>query len=79
MKQTITRSLTAIVSLVLILWTGTVFAQSEEQIEKFNQERETYFTEELELTDAEAEAFWPLYNDFHNRKMKIIEEERNTT
>ena len=78
MKRTITRSLAAIVSLVLILWTGTLFAQSEEQIEKFNQEREAYFTEELELTDAEAEAFWPLYNDFHNRKMKIIEEERNT-
>ena len=37
-----------------------------------------YFTEELELTDSEASAFWPLYDDFHNRKMKLVEDERNT-
>ncbi len=58
--------------------TGTLFAQSQEQIEKFNQERRTYFTKELELTDAECKAFFPLYEDFQNRKMKLVEDERNT-
>ena len=57
---------------------GMLQAQSQEQIDKFNKERTAYFTEKLELTDAESKAFWPLYNDFHNRKMKLIEDERNT-
>ena len=78
MKRTITRNLTVTASMVLALWAGEVLAQTEEQIERFNRERETYFTEELELTDAEAEKFWPLYNDFHNRKTRIHEDEMNT-
>jgi len=57
---------------------GSLFAQSQEQIDKFNEERKTYFTEELELTDAESKAFWPLYEDFQNRKMKLVEDEMNS-
>ena len=57
---------------------GKLLAQSQEQINKFNKERTAYFTEKLELNDAERKAFWPLYEDFHNRKMKLIEDERNT-
>lgn len=57
---------------------GTLRAQSQEQIDKFNQERKAYFTEQLELTDQEGRAFWPLYEDFQNRKMKLVEDERNT-
>ncbi len=55
-----------------------LLAQSQEQIEKFNEERKAYFTEKLELSDSEAKAFWPLYDDFQNRKMKLVEDERNT-
>ena len=62
----------------LFTTSGTLVAQSQEQIEKFNEERKVYFTEELELTDMESKAFWPLYDDFLNRKMKLVEDERNT-
>jgi len=74
------RKLSYIISLVVFLFTtsGTLLAQSQEQIDKFNEERKVYFTEELELSDAESKAFWPLYDDFHNRKMKLVEDERNT-
>jgi len=78
MKRMITLKLTSIASLVLILWSGNAMGQSEEQIKRFNQEREDYFNEHLELTKDEKQAFWPVYNDFNNRKMKIMEEERNT-
>lgn len=78
MKRTNTRIFTVTISLVLSLQAGTVLAQSEEQIERFNRERETFFTEELQLTDAEAKAFWPLYNDFQHRKTRIHEDEMNT-
>jgi len=52
--------------------------QSEEQIARFEEEKIAFFTKELQLTEAESEKFWPLYNDFSNRFMKLAEEERNT-
>ena len=76
MKSRVTYILIAV--LFLFTTSGTLVAQSQEQIDKFNEERKVYFTEELELTDAESKAFWPLYEDFHNRKMKLVEDERNT-
>lgn len=73
-----TRKLTVILSLALLIWGGAVRAQSEEQIKRFNEDREKYFNENLDLNDAEKKAFWPLYNDFTNRKIKLMEEELNT-
>jgi len=64
--------------LFLFFASGSLIAQSKEQIEKFKEERKAYFTEQLELSDSEAKAFWPLYDDFQNRKMKLVEDERNT-
>jgi hypothetical protein len=66
------------VGILLCGFSGTLRAQSQEQIDRFNEERKAYFTEELELTDQEGKAFWPLYEDFQNRKMKLVEDERNT-
>jgi hypothetical protein len=57
---------------------GTLMAQTQEQIDQFKKERKSYFSEKLELTDAESKAFWPLYEDFANRKMKLVEDERST-
>jgi len=74
----ITHKLTLAVMLALSLLTGGVLAQTEAQKEQFRQERENYFNEQLELTGEEAVAFWPVYNDYDHRKMKIVEEERNT-
>jgi len=76
MKSTHIYSLAAL--LFLFATSGTLMAQSQEQIEKFKEERIAYFTEKLELTDAESKVFWPLYDDFSNRKMKLVEDERNT-
>jgi hypothetical protein len=78
MNRIVTRMLSVAAFALFICWTADALAQTEEQIKRFNQERNTYFTEKLELTTAEAEAFWPLYNDFFNRKMKIMEDEKNT-
>ena len=78
MNKTFTRTIAITVFLVFSTCMVPLVAQSEEQIEKFKKERETYFTERLELTESESEAFWPLYNDFYNRKMKLVEDERNS-
>ena len=70
--------MTVLAVLGLLLWGGSVFAQTEEQIKKFNEDRAAYFNEKLALSESEKKAFWPVYNDFNNRKMKVMEEERNT-
>jgi len=69
--------LIAVFFLATVFGLGSLMAQTQEQIDQFNQERKAYFTEKLELTDAESRAFWPLYEDFANRKMKLVEDERN--
>ena len=78
MNKTITQFLTGTFLLLFFAGLTPLLGQSEEQIEKFKKERKVYFTDKLELTDEEAKAFWPLYDDFHNRKMKLVEDERNT-
>jgi hypothetical protein len=78
MKTMKPRNITLFLLLITASWLTAAMAQTEEQIEKFKQEREAYYNENLELTDAEIKAFWPLYDDFFNRKMKLAEDERNT-
>lgn len=78
MKRPIKKMLTHAALLLFVAGMLPLFAQSEEQIQKFKKERVAFFTERLEFTDAEAKAFWPLYEDFSNRKMKLVEDERNT-
>ena len=78
MNKRVTYFLSAVLFLVSLNGMGTLFAQSPEQIKQFNKERKTFFTEKLELTVSEGEAFWCLYEDFSNRKMKLMEDERNT-
>lgn len=78
MNRYITRILFSLALLAAVSDLVPLMAQSEEQVEKFKKEREAYFTEKLALTDQEAGVFWPVYNDFHNRKMKLVEDERNT-
>ncbi len=76
MRPTFFQAATVYFIVMALAWTGSLRAQSEEQIRQFQKQREAYFTEHLELTDEEAKVFWPVFEDFHNRKMKLLEEER---
>lgn len=78
MNKRIIYKLSAFLLLFSFSGMGILLAQTQEQIDQFNKERKAYFTEKLELTDAESKAFWPLYEDFANRKMKLVEDEQNT-
>ena len=75
---TFTGTTLLMLTLGLLMSVQSLKAQSEEQIERFKQERYDYYNENLDLSEAEKEAFWPLYDDFSNRKMKLMEDERNT-
>ena len=46
----------------------------EERIQAF---RIAFFTEKLELTPEESQAFWPLYNEYQEKERAIRESHRN--
>lgn len=78
MKKTMMRIRHTALLIISVAWILPLHAQNQEQVDQFNKEREAFFNEKLELTAAEQKAFWPIYNDFYNRKMKLSEDERNT-
>lgn len=63
----------------MMLLSIPVFAQesklSEERRNEFEAQKVAFFTQQLDLTPAEAAIFWPLYNEM-NRKIQNKEQER---
>lgn len=58
-------------SLILLFLTMTsVFVQAQDDIQ---QAKIAFFTEKLELSTAEAEKFWPVYNEYQAAKKTIKE------
>ena len=41
------------------------------------QQKVTFFNENLQLTPAESARFWPIYNDYQNRRDKITRDRNN--
>jgi predicted signal transduction protein with EAL and GGDEF domain len=50
--------------------------QRQQKKERVKQLKIAYFTEELELTEDEAEKFWPVYNEME-QKMKDEKKKKN--
>ncbi len=62
---------------VLLIGTSSLSLNAQRQnLERIKAERVAFFTEQLELSSDEAEKFWPLYNDYSNRRDKLNEESR---
>jgi len=61
---------TAIIVL-LIVSAFEVKAQGQEDLDKLTAYKIAFFTQKLNLSSAEAEKFWPVYNDYSARKSKI--------
>ena len=54
--------------LIVLLFTTTIYAQKHERIKAF---KTAHITNALDLTTAEAEKFWPIYNA-HEEKMMVL-------
>jgi ABC-type antimicrobial peptide transport system permease subunit len=66
-----------IIIIITAMSFSTVFAQ--EQIDprkRIQEEKVAFFNNRLELSKAEAQKFWPVYNDYQSRKNKISNEKR---
>ncbi|MFO7923400.1 MAG: hypothetical protein R6U58_06880 [Bacteroidales bacterium] len=69
-----------IIIAVLLIPASHILAQRAQQqrrrqgFEQVESERIAFFTRYLELTTEEAKQFWPLYDDYRNRRDLLIEE-----
>jgi hypothetical protein len=61
--------------LIVFLVSTGLFAQGERH-RKIKALKTAYITEQLNLSSAEAEKFWPVYNDFDAKMTTLRKEER---
>lgn len=60
----------AVITMVL----GTPLFSQVARINRIEAEKIAFFTKRLDLSTEEAQKFWPVYNDYSNRKDKIFQE-----
>lgn len=60
-----------IITIVFIALTLNVFSQQKERKEHIKALKIAFITEELELTEDEAQKFWPIYNA-HEKEMEML-------
>jgi len=66
--------------LILILMFGSfsfVFAQNGQRAEKIQELKIAFITQKLQLTSAEAEKFWPVYNSYDNEIKQLRASNKN--
>ncbi|MDD6210570.1 MAG: hypothetical protein PUB21_08205 [Bacteroidales bacterium] len=65
-----------ITSLLLLLFVINIVnaqdADRKKRIEEYRARHVAYITERVHLTQTEAEKFWPLYNEFHDKRMVLL-------
>ena len=68
-----------IIILLLIMVIPSVSGQVRQGnvIRKIQAKKVAFFNEKLQLTPEESEQFWPVYNDYSNRK-NLINQQRNS-
>jgi hypothetical protein len=65
--------------LAFVLCLVTVFTYGQNtgtERENIRKQKVEFFNRNLNLSKAEAEKFWPIYNEYQNRKNKITSEKR---
>ena len=60
-----------VVLIVMMILSSLRVSAQNPNLEKLNSYKIAFFTQKLNLTPQEAEKFWPLYNDYQDRKNKI--------
>ena len=69
--QNITPMKKTIITLLLIAFTVSLFAQKSERHERIKTLKIAFITEKLDLTETEAQKFWPIYNA-HEKEMEML-------
>jgi hypothetical protein len=58
----------------------SLFAQgTEDGNEKIKAQKVAFITQKLSLTPQEAQVFWPVYNEYDQKRNTILSQRRNTS
>jgi hypothetical protein len=63
--------------LVTVMQPLTGQVRQGNMLERIQEKKKAFFNEKLQLTPKESDQFWPLYNDYSNRK-NLINQQRNS-
>jgi hypothetical protein len=66
----------AIIIFASIAWSAKAQENKADREQQIKSQKIAFFTEKIGLTPAEAEKFWPVYNDYWAIKNKIIAERK---
>ena len=70
MKKLLLLSILSIFSITILIAQEKT-GPTTEMFEKIKAEKISFFTEKLSLTPSEAQAFWPVYNEFEKKRFDI--------
>lgn len=62
---------TFILFVALLIVPGILTAQNQDRMERLQAQKVAFFTERLQLTPEEAQHFWPVYNDYQQKKNEL--------
>ena len=62
---------TVIVLMVLLIFPVVSTSAQNSNLEKLNAFKIGFFTKRLDLNSAEAEKFWPVYNEYQDQRNKL--------
>ncbi|MBT2161096.1 hypothetical protein [Zobellia barbeyronii] len=66
-----------IATMVLLLASAQFYAQRPHDYAKIKSLKIAFLTERLNLNSKEAQAFWPIYNEYENSRSVLREKEHN--
>jgi len=64
----------------ILMISGTMLVQGQERaerIERIKAQRSAFLTVRMSLTPEEAQKFWPVWNEFHEKRQELIKEFRS--
>jgi len=69
-------NLTKLFAALLLVTTTFFYGQNKYDHEKIKSLKVAFITEKLDLSSKEAEAFWPIYNDYEKKREALRQNKR---
>jgi hypothetical protein len=61
----------------VLVFTGRAYTQDDEALEKIRAAKVAFFTNKLSLSTAEAQAFWPIFNEYEEKHHQLKKKKRS--
>ena len=62
--------------ILFIMLSSIIYAQENPKLKKIKTLRIAFISEKLALTSAEAEKFWPIFNEFESKQVEVRKQKR---